>query len=555
MEICDNFLAFAHFTNMYFQIPSDFTTETTRDRDWDNIACVHRDTTAATTWSFGNQKMGELKLRHERFKTDATLRDARASCLCLTVCGNFVLVGYTSGHVDKYNIQSGIHRGSLVVRKDLDTAHPKREIRGICTDGLNQIVVTGDNQGLLQFWHFSSHRFLSRHKFPSAAVVQMEMHRDSSLVAVSLSDFSLQVVDAVSRNVVRVFAGHSHQITDMCFSADSRWLVTASLDGTAKVWDVPAGHLVDYIRFPTPATSITMSPRGDFLATAHSSDLGLYLWTNRTLYSHVTLKPWKEGDPPKVIQMPITSRVTRDDDDAESARSAIEKEGELEQMDDEDTFASPEQIADSLITLANLPESRWKNLLSLDVIKERNKPKHVVQKPKNAPFFIPTISGLETKFDLAAAGKAESEGAASADGDRKTPAPLVSLSAFGRALLAAETEEDLSAVLGLLKEMGPSAIEVEVVGLAPEGGGTLELMSQFLALVLSCLRRKRDFEACQAYLGLFMKKHADSVMESAELTDVLEQVLREQETCLREISRTLEGSATLVGFFKNSVTY
>ena len=390
--------------------------------------------------------MGELKLRHERFKTDETLRDARASCLCLTVCGNFVLIGYTSGHVDKYNIQSGIHRGSLVVRKDLDMAHPKREVRGICADGLNQTVATGDNQGLVQFWHFSSHRFLSRHKFPSA-VVQMEMHRDSSLVAVSLSDFSLQVLDAVSRNVVRVFPGHSHQITDMCFSADSRWLVTASLDGTAKVWDVPAGHLVDYIRFPAPATSITMSPKGDFLATSHSSDLGLYLWTNRTLYSHVTLKPWKEGDPPKVIQMPITSRVARDEDDVEGA---IKKE-EIEEMEDEDTFASPEQIADSLITLANLPESRWKNLLSLDIIKERNKPRDVVQKPKNAPFFIPTISGLETKFDLAA-GKTES--GAEAGETTATPAPLVALSAFGRALLAAETEDDLAAVLGLLKVNG-----------------------------------------------------------------------------------------------------
>ena len=529
---------------------TDFTTETTRDRDWDNVACVHRDTTAATTWSFGNQKMGDLKLRHERFKTDETLRDARASCLCLTVCGNFVLIGYTSGHVDKYNIQSGIHRGSLVVRKDLDMAHPKREVRGICTDGLNQIAVTGDNQGLVQFWHFSSHRFLSRHKFPSA-VVQMEMHRDSSLVAVALSDFSLQVLDAVSRNVVRVFVGHDHPITDMCFSADSRWLVTASLDGTAKVWDVPAGHLVDYIRFPAPATSITMSPKGEFLATAHSSDLGLYLWTNRTLYSHVTLKPWKEGDPPKVIQMPITSRVARDEDDGESA---IEREGELkvEEMDDEETFASPEQIADSLITLANLPESRWKNLLSLDVIKERNKPRDAVQKPKNAPFFIPTISGLETKFDLTAGKMESNEGP---EATRTPVAPLVTLSAFGKALLAAETEDDLSAVLGLLKEAGPSAIEVEVVGLAPEGGGTPELMSQFLSLILSCLRRKRDFEACQAYLGLFMKKHADAVMESAELTEVLEQVLREQETCLREIARTLEGSATLVGFFKNSVSY
>lgn len=36
---------------------------------------------------------------------------------------------------------------------------------------------------------------------------------------------------------------------------------------------------------------------------------------------------------------------------------------------DDEEFTSPEQIADSLVTLSLLPESRWKNLLSLDAIK------------------------------------------------------------------------------------------------------------------------------------------------------------------------------------------
>ena len=32
-------------------------------------------------------------------------------------------------------------------------------------------------------------------------------------------------------------------------------------------------------------------------------------------------------------------------------------------------FKSPEQISDALVTLSALPNSRWQNLLSLDVIK------------------------------------------------------------------------------------------------------------------------------------------------------------------------------------------
>ena len=29
----------------------------------------------------------------------------------ITSCGNFVLIGWSSGHLDVYNLQSGIHRG------------------------------------------------------------------------------------------------------------------------------------------------------------------------------------------------------------------------------------------------------------------------------------------------------------------------------------------------------------------------------------------------------------------------------------------------------------
>jgi len=33
-------------------------------------------------------------------------------CVEITSCGNFGLIGYSSGHVDIYNMQSGLHRGS-----------------------------------------------------------------------------------------------------------------------------------------------------------------------------------------------------------------------------------------------------------------------------------------------------------------------------------------------------------------------------------------------------------------------------------------------------------
>ena len=48
-------------------------------------------------------------------------------------------------------------------------------------------------------------------------------------------------------------------------------------------------------------------------------------------------------------------------------------------------------------------------------------------------------------------------------------------------------------------------MDVELRSLAPEGGGSIELMVQFLDCLSHRLRTNRDFELAQGYLALFLK--------------------------------------------------
>ena len=73
---------------------TQFTSETTREKEWDNIAAVHAGIVQVTTWSFHKSKMGELKLIPKQFFNKIRKDfNAEASCLCLTHCGNFVIIG------------------------------------------------------------------------------------------------------------------------------------------------------------------------------------------------------------------------------------------------------------------------------------------------------------------------------------------------------------------------------------------------------------------------------------------------------------------------------
>jgi U3 small nucleolar RNA-associated protein 21 len=125
---------------------------------------------------------------------------------------------------------------------------------------------------------------------------------------------------------------------------------------------------------------------------------------------------------------------------------------------------------------------------------------------------------------------------------------------FGRKIMDSQNlDADCDEIIHILKDKGPSAIEIEINSLAPEGGGSKELMVKFLQLVLSVLKSRKNFEAIQAYLGLFLKRHSDVVLQSAEMIDVIGEIQAEEERNWNDLKGHLTSSSALVTFFKSSL--
>lgn len=71
------------------------------------VASIHRNTALVSVWSTDRKKLGQHRLLHERFGRRKQLADAVALCASLSPCGNNVAIGFSTGHVDVYNMQSG----------------------------------------------------------------------------------------------------------------------------------------------------------------------------------------------------------------------------------------------------------------------------------------------------------------------------------------------------------------------------------------------------------------------------------------------------------------
>ncbi|VDL84078.1 unnamed protein product [Nippostrongylus brasiliensis] len=79
-----------------------------REAAWDNVLCRHKDTLVVTTWTTRKNAQGTHKLVHKRFLTSDTFSGAIATAIALSPCGNFAFIGYSTGHVDQFNVQSGL---------------------------------------------------------------------------------------------------------------------------------------------------------------------------------------------------------------------------------------------------------------------------------------------------------------------------------------------------------------------------------------------------------------------------------------------------------------
>eukprot|EP00118_Oscarella_pearsei_P001965 m.9054 g.9054 ORF g.9054 m.9054 type:complete len:895 (+) comp21044_c0_seq2:11-2695(+) len=513
-----------------------FSSEVARERDWDNMATCHQGTQTVRTWNFQKKCIGKHKLNPQRAPSTA-----KAECVVVSHCGNFVLIGYSSGHVETFNIQSGLFRGSFGSPR----AHVG-PVRGVAIDAVDCNVVTGSADKKIKFWNFHSKK--ETRVIPlEAPVSQMVFHIESSMLAVALDSFLILVIDADIQRIIRSFHGHKNEILDMTFSPDSRWLLTSSMDSTVRTWDLPSARLLDCFIVESPATAISLSPTGDFLATTHVDDLGIYLWSNKTLYGHVSLRPLPLDYQPKVLDLPTTSS----DSLVESGSGEIQDDGDEHQLDEnEDEFSEPEQLADYLVTLSRLPNSRWKNLIHLDTIKARNKPKDPPKAPKAAPFFLPTVPGLELKFSVE---KDDTE-----TPQEKSQSKLIRMaklqpqSEFQLCLDSCSDEGTFDSLVDLLKKMGSSAIAGELHSLGPDGGGDSDQLLRMMEFFKEQLQTGNNFEMLQSILHVFLKVHGEVIADNEDLTDSAKEVVEIQKETWTRIQDLLNRSSCLINYFQNA---
>ncbi|KZF21183.1 Utp21-domain-containing protein [Xylona heveae TC161] len=571
---------------------------------WESVVTGHKGDKFARTWFWGRKKAGRWAFE----SGDGT----EVKSVAISPCGTFALVGSAGGALDMFNLQSGQRRqrfpapltpaqakkikmqqaGSELSVASLADGFKKfgpgqgkhtKAVTGIMVDSLNKTVISSGLDGKIKFWDFATGTLQDEIDwYPMSAITGARHHRPSDLIALSCDDLSIRVVDIETKKLVRELWGCVGQISDFCFSNDGRWIVAASMDSVVRVWDLPTGHLIDAVRLRSACTALAFSNTGEFLATAHADGVGVNIWNNRSLFTHVSTRHLSEEEIAEI------DAPTASGEGGQNIIDAAFDEDEPEDGSGLDTAISTiDQLSKDITTLSIVPKSRWQTLLHLDAIKQRNKPKEAPKAPEKAPFFLPSTSTGDDKpsaistTTTSAAGGAAPAGANTITAAERSRiakmAPGASESRFTSLLRSGAQSGNYDPFINHLKTLPPAAADIELRSLNPlsasalapsseeedddeddeddgrRRGGRSELTT-FITALTSRLRQKRDYELVQAWMAVFLRVHGDSVAaaDEAGARAALLEWRAEQQSEERRLGGLVGFCSGVVGFMRSA---
>ncbi|KAH8651892.1 Utp21 specific WD40 associated putative domain-containing protein [Tricladium varicosporioides] len=521
---------------------------------WESIVTGHKEDKVARTWFWGRKKAGRWAFE--------TGDGGYVKSIGISPCGTFAVVGSEAGGIDMFNLQSGLHRqrypsrltpaqarklkiqqlqgaeGAIQFHSNTKKSftvglgkHTKA-VTGLVVDSLNKHLISCSLDGRIKFWDFMTGNLVDELDWhPMASITSMRYHAPNDLIALTSDDLSIRVVDIETKKTIRELWGCQGAINDFCFSNDGRWIIAASSDCIIRVWDLPTGHLIDAMKMKTQCTALAFSGTGEFLATTCEGEVGVSIWNNKTLFTHVPTRHISESGIANISGPTVSG---------EGGQGVIDGAFEDEQEDEEDSAPAPliDQLSSDMMTLSLIPKARWQTLLHLDLIKQRNKPKEAPKVPEKAPFFLPS---LEKPVPLTTTEREMPVDSIAERSRIMKMGRLVSEGAFTVALRSGSESGDYTPFINHLKTLSPSAADLEIRSLNPGSEVGSDELVNFVSALTSRLTQKRDYELVQAWMTVFLRLHMDAVAHDDRLIDAL----REWRECQEKEGARL---GDLVGF-------
>lgn len=91
------------------------------------------------------------------------------------------------------------------------------------------------------------------------------------------------MIDLLTGKIANKFEGHTGRITSIALSTDGRYIVSGSVDTTARMWDTQTGRNVAVLHHKNPVLQVAIHPDAHKIVT---TDGRAHKWDSRGMLLH-----------------------------------------------------------------------------------------------------------------------------------------------------------------------------------------------------------------------------------------------------------------------------
>ncbi|KAJ1730384.1 U3 snoRNP protein, partial [Coemansia biformis] len=205
------------------------------------------------------------------------LQSGRVQSAAFNWATGLLVLGFTNGvfgiwEMPEFNM---IHSLSIS-RKKINTVaiNPTGEWLAFGSSKLGQLLV----------WEWQSETYVLKQQGHFYDMACIAYSGDGQYVATGGDDAKLKVWNALSGYCFITFAEHTSAVTATCFAKGSQVVVSASLDGTVRAYDLVRYRNFRIFTSPTPVqfTSLAVDPSGEIVCAGCQDSFEIYMWSMQT---------------------------------------------------------------------------------------------------------------------------------------------------------------------------------------------------------------------------------------------------------------------------------
>ncbi|KAL9314527.1 hypothetical protein ACSQ67_019979 [Phaseolus vulgaris] len=190
---------------------------------------------------------------------------------------DMVVVGFSNGVFGLYQMPDFVCIHLLSISREKITTAVFNELGNWLTFGCAKL-------GQLLVWEWRSESYILKQQGHYFDVNCVAYSADSQLLATGADDNKVKVWTLSSGFCFVTFSEHTNAVTALHFMASNNCLLSASLDGTIRAWDLLRYR--NFRTFTTPSSrqfvSLTADQSGEVICAGTSDSFEIFVWSMRT---------------------------------------------------------------------------------------------------------------------------------------------------------------------------------------------------------------------------------------------------------------------------------